>query len=238
MVLPVRVDLEPVTDGRTVERDEATIAERAVGRAHIAAGPTAGLLVVAEAGFYAACSDARKRERVRRLAISRTPSARTVALLMTVGRDRLTKAETITVAAIETSVELLVEARALMADFQAMIRRKALAELDPSIEHARTSLIASFANGVTKDKAAVSAAISMGWSNGQAEGQICKLKLVRCTGEENSICSKRASSAPRRPSSKVRQSHFSIFRRRLGVNRRRLTRLPRVCPSIERRYCP
>jgi transposase len=31
----------------------------------------------------------------------------------------------------------------------------------------------------TKDKAAVRAAISSGWSNGQAEGQICKLKLVR-----------------------------------------------------------
>ena len=35
------------------------------------------------------------------------------------------------------------------------------------------------ANGVTKDKTAVSAALSSGWSNGQAEGQICKLKLVK-----------------------------------------------------------
>jgi transposase len=92
---------------------------------------------------------------------------------------RLSKAETVTVAAIESGVELLVEAREIVADFQAMIRRKALVDLDPWIERARTSLVAAFANGVTKDKAAVRAAISSDWSNGQAEGQICKLKLVK-----------------------------------------------------------
>ena len=107
------------------------------------------------------------------------PSARTIARMMTIGRDRLSKAETVTVAAIESGVELLVEAREIVADFQAMIRKKTLAELDPWIERAKASLVAGFANGVTKDKAAVSAAISSGWSNGQAEGQICKLKLVK-----------------------------------------------------------
>jgi transposase len=121
----------------------------------------------------------RRSEKMDASAISRTPSARTIARLMTIGRDRLSKAETVTVAAIESGVELLVEAREIVADFQAMIRRKALAELDPWIERAKTSLVAGFANGVTKDKAAVSAAISSGWSNGQAEGQICKLKLVK-----------------------------------------------------------
>lgn len=37
----------------------------------------------------------------------------------------------------------------------------------------------SVANGVTKDKAAVTAAIASPWSNGQTEGQITKLKLVK-----------------------------------------------------------
>jgi hypothetical protein len=37
------------------------------------------------------------------------------------------------VAAIESGVELLVEAREVVADFQAMIRRKSLVELDPWI---------------------------------------------------------------------------------------------------------
>ena len=120
---------------------------------------------------------------------------------MTIGRDRLSKAETVTVAAIESGVELLVGAREIVADLQAMIRRKTLAERDPWIARAKTSLVAGFANGVTKDEAAVSAAISSGWSADQAEGQIRKLKLIKrqTHGRENSICRKRASSAPRDP---------------------------------------
>ncbi len=121
----------------------------------------------------------RRSERMDASAISRAPSARTIARLLTIGRDQLSKAETVTVAAIESGVEHLVEAREVVADFQAMIRRKAPTELDPWIERARTSLVAALANGVTKDKAAVASALSSGWSNGQAEGQICKLKLVK-----------------------------------------------------------
>ena len=121
----------------------------------------------------------RRSEKMDASALGRAPSARTVARLMTVGRDQLSKAETITVAAIEGGVESLVQAREAVTTFQAMIRRKALAELEPWIERAKTTLVASFANGVTKDLAAVTAAISSGWSNGQTEGQICKLKLVK-----------------------------------------------------------
>jgi transposase len=121
----------------------------------------------------------RRSERMDASAISRVPSARTIARLMTIGRDQLSKAETVTVAAIESGVEPLVEAREVVANFQAMIRRKAPAELDPWIQRAKTSLVAALANGVTNDKAAVASALSSGWSNGQAEGQICKLKLVK-----------------------------------------------------------
>src|SRR5438552_927935 len=112
-------------------------------------------------------------------AISRTPSARTIARLMTIGRDGLSKAETVTVAAIEGGVPLLVEAREIIAAFQAMIRKKSAIELEPWIEKARTSLVTSFANGIIKDQAAVTAAITSLWSNGQTEGQITKLKLVK-----------------------------------------------------------
>ena len=98
---------------------------------------------------------------------------------MTFGRDHLSKSETVTVAAIEGSVPLLVEARKMIADFQAMIRKRSAAELDPWLQHARSSLVASFANGVLKDLAAVRAAITSPWSNGQTEGQITKLKLVK-----------------------------------------------------------
>ena len=57
--------------------------------------------------------------------------------------------------------------------------RKVEADLDPWIDQARVSLVASFANGDAKDIAAVRAAIISRWSNGQTEGQITKLKLVK-----------------------------------------------------------
>jgi len=98
---------------------------------------------------------------------------------MTISRDTLSKSETVTVAAIEDRLPLLVEAREIIAAFHTMIRKKSQADLDPWIERARSSLVASFATGVIKDKAAVSAAITLQWSNGQIEGQITKLKLVK-----------------------------------------------------------
>jgi transposase len=82
-------------------------------------------------------------------------------------------------AAIEAGVPNLVEAREIIAEFHLMIRRKAEARLSLWIERARASLVASFASGVAKGEAAVRAAITSSWSNGQTEGQITRLKLVR-----------------------------------------------------------
>ncbi len=121
----------------------------------------------------------KKAEKADPAALARAPSARTVARLLTVGRERLSRAETITVAAIESGVTVLVEAREIILEFQGIIRRKALADLDAWISRAQASLVAAFANGVSKDKAAIEAAIALPWSNGQTEGQICKLKLVK-----------------------------------------------------------
>lgn len=98
---------------------------------------------------------------------------------MTIGRDNLSKSETILVAAIEGGVPQLVDARSIVAAFQAMICKKSLVDLEPWMEQARSSLVAPFANGVVKDRAAVSAAITSPWANGQTEGQITKLKLVK-----------------------------------------------------------
>src|SRR5918993_3371627 len=110
---------------------------------------------------------------------SRAPAARTIARLLTVGRDRLSRSETVTVAAIEGGVPLLVEAREIVAAFQALVRTRSLDALGPWLERAGSSLVASFAHGVLKDKPAVAAAITSPWSNGQTEGQITKLKLVK-----------------------------------------------------------
>ncbi|PWB84601.1 MAG: hypothetical protein C3F11_00465 [Methylocystaceae bacterium] len=71
----------------------------------------------------------------------------------------------VTIAAIEGGVPLLVEARAVIATFQAMIRKKAEGELDGWIERARTGVVASFASGVVKDRVAVAAASSARTAN-------------------------------------------------------------------------
>jgi transposase len=95
---------------------------------------------------------------------------------MTTGRTALTKAEAVMVAAIEDGVASLVEAREVIAAFQEMIRAKDVASLSSWLERAAGSLVASLGKVVNKDRAAVSAALSSPWSNGQTEGQITKLK--------------------------------------------------------------
>jgi hypothetical protein len=74
---------------------------------------------------------------------------------MTIGRDLLTKAETVMVAAIQAGIPTLVEARDIITQFHLMIRCRLETRLTIWIERARASLIASFANGVARDEAAV-----------------------------------------------------------------------------------
>lgn len=145
--------------------------------------------------------------------LTRAPAARTIARLLTIGRDRLSKSETITVAAVEDGVPLLIEAREIIAAFQAIIRKRALDTFDHWMEQAKSSLIGSFANGILKDKVAVVAAITSPWSNGQTEGQITSSSSsnVRCTAAARLICFRLASSAPRNPEPpKVSQSPFCV----------------------------
>jgi transposase len=121
----------------------------------------------------------RRAENANLDSLQRLPSARTIARLMTIGRTGLSKSETVLIAAIEKGAPALVEARDLVDAFHDMLRRKAVAAFTPWIEHAKESLIASFANGVIRDEVAVRAAIASPWSNGQTEGQVTKLKLVK-----------------------------------------------------------
>ncbi|MGH1574301.1 ISL3 family transposase [Methylobacterium sp. P31] len=120
----------------------------------------------------------RRSEQVPAGTPGKVPSARLLARLMTTGRDSLTRAEALTVATIEAAVPALDEARSLLSGFQAMIRERR-PDLDTWIEMAACSLLASFANGIQKDRKAVAAALVEPWSNGQTEGQITRLKLVK-----------------------------------------------------------
>jgi transposase len=60
-----------------------------------------------------------------------------------------------------------------------MIRSKTATKLEDWLQAAKLSLVTSFANGVERDLAAVRNAIISPWSNGQTEGQITRLKLVK-----------------------------------------------------------
>ena len=121
----------------------------------------------------------RRADRMRAEGLFKAPSARTLARLMSLGRDHLTRADAVTVAAVEAGVPDLADARRLVEQLQTMIRSKASAKLDDWIKQARTSLVASLARGVAKDAAAIRAAITEPWSNGQTEGQINRLKLIK-----------------------------------------------------------
>jgi hypothetical protein len=84
-----------------------------------------------------------------------------------------------TVAIIEAAVPTLVTARNLMDRFHGMNQSRMSAELEPWITDAMPGLLGSFAKGIVQDRAAVHAALTQPWSNGQTEGQNTKLKLVK-----------------------------------------------------------
>ena len=98
---------------------------------------------------------------------------------MTSERDTLSKTVARTMAVIESAVPTLVTARDLMDRFHGMIQHRIGIDLEPWIADAMPGLLGSFANGIVQDRAAVHAALTQPWSNGQTEEQNTKLKLVK-----------------------------------------------------------
>lgn len=109
----------------------------------------------------------------------KAPPARLLSRLMTAQRVQLAKADAVTVAAIETGVPALAVARDLMERFHRMLRTRDVGALRHWLAETGSSLLASFGKGIAADLAAVTAALTEPWSNGQTEGQITKLKLVK-----------------------------------------------------------
>ena len=73
----------------------------------------------------------------------------------------------------------MVVARDLVERFHGMVREREPAGLPTWITDAADSVLASFGKGIVADHSAVTAAMTQPWSNGQTEGQITKLKLVK-----------------------------------------------------------
>jgi len=63
-----------------------------------------------------------------------------------------------------------------------MVKQRRVLQLDPWLVRAQQSSsmeLRGFASGIKRDYAAVKAALSLPWSQGQVEGQITRLKLLK-----------------------------------------------------------
>jgi transposase len=83
------------------------------------------------------------------------------------------------VAAVERELPVLNAVGEIIDDFHATIRTRTFAALDPWIEIASDSLVASFARGLMRDRDVIRAAVTEPWSNGQTEGHVNRLKVVK-----------------------------------------------------------
>lgn len=109
----------------------------------------------------------------------KTPSAHSIARMMTTERDTLSKAVAHTVAMIGDAVPGPTAARDLLDRFHRIVQHRKNTCLDDWLADAKTGLMASFAFGIGQDDAAVRAALTEAWSNDQTEGQNTRLKLVK-----------------------------------------------------------
>ena len=76
----------------------------------------------------------------------------------------------------------LQQAYELTQEFVAMLKQRKVSCLESWLKRTEQSGLAAFkgfARGLRRDKAAVSAALSSAWSQGQVEGQITRLKLLK-----------------------------------------------------------
>lgn len=111
---------------------------------------------VGQRGFVSQWAQRRRlAEKANQSGLTRTPSARVLARLMTSARDGLAISEAILVAVIEDHVPDLAAARQAISEFQSMIRSKSAAKLSDWLHSARGGPVSSFVKGVEKDLAAV-----------------------------------------------------------------------------------
>ncbi|MCP9496335.1 MAG: ISL3 family transposase [Pyrinomonadaceae bacterium MAG19_C2-C3] len=110
------------------------------------------------------------------------PTPRTFAWLLLKSEDKLDPQERQIVAEVIKLDESISHARELVVGFREMIRNRKVNVLSAWLEQARASNLSDFVNFVRvlkRDEAAVRAALTYEWSNGQTEGQINRLKYIK-----------------------------------------------------------
>jgi transposase len=114
--------------------------------------------------------------------VTRVPSARHVACLLVWRQDQLPEEERDYLQRLCDHESTIALAYELAQDFVTMARERTGQGVDAWLTRATTSEIPEldrFARGLTDDRAAVEAGLSQEWSNGQTEGQVNKLKLLK-----------------------------------------------------------
>lgn len=107
------------------------------------------------------------------------PTPRRAARLLSEDRDTLSADDRRFVIALRERSPTIATAADLIARFGRMVKDKTPAAFDGWLRAAEASALASFAVGLRRDEAAVRAALSEPWSNGQTEGQVNRLKVVK-----------------------------------------------------------
>lgn len=110
------------------------------------------------------------------------PSARQLAWWFMKDRQRLRKDERLQLKALFAENQKLEEIYHLTQTFQTMLSHKAAERLDSWLgqaEHCGIKKLENFASTLRQDYDAVRAALSSEWSNGQVEGQVNRLKMIK-----------------------------------------------------------
>ncbi len=109
------------------------------------------------------------------------PTLKTCLWLLIADPKRLTPQEAVLLKRLQL-FEVLHRLHHLVQRFAAIIRQRLVDRLDEWLADSAASRIAAcvrFANSLKQDYAAVRAAVELPWSNGQTEGQIHRLKLLK-----------------------------------------------------------
>lgn len=126
--------------------------------------------------------EAARPPRAAAFPLSEVPSPRHVASLLVQRAERLTAEDSAYLTRLCMQTPTVASAYALTVDFATMLRERQGHRLDGWLTEAKASGIkelAAFARGLETDYAAVKAGLQVEWSNGQTEGQVNKLKLVK-----------------------------------------------------------
>ncbi len=109
------------------------------------------------------------------------PSSRRAASLLTAPSEQLKAPELRYVELICEASSALADVHALAIEFRRMLKAHDPNALAPWLAQAERSELRSLAAGLRRDRDVVLAAILFPWSNGQVEGQVNRLKLIKRT---------------------------------------------------------